>query len=171
MPRHWKGAPANGCSGCGHDFTSTNLFDRHRVGRYEFTLEQGLKLDPPQENGRRSYRRFVRKRLNVRLMSSRSREPTCARPAISWPNFGRHYGTKDTRESRRFVGQSRGAGTARVHTPAWSCWSTPLFSLGRQGTNLRLEPRRLTPGGQVCGQVAPPNRVRPYLTNTWRTHA
>ena len=53
MPRHWKGTPANGCSGCGQDFTSTSLFDRHRVGRCEYTVEQGLELDPPCEDGRR----------------------------------------------------------------------------------------------------------------------
>jgi hypothetical protein len=46
MLRHLTGTPANGCSGCGHDFTSTSLFDRHRVGVYAYTLEQGLKLDP-----------------------------------------------------------------------------------------------------------------------------
>jgi hypothetical protein len=53
MPRHWKGRPANGCSGCGQGFTSTSLFDAHRVGRQEYTCEQGLELDPPREDGRR----------------------------------------------------------------------------------------------------------------------
>jgi hypothetical protein len=53
MPRHWKGTPANGCSGCGQDFTSTVLFDAHRVGRCEYTYERGLTLDPPKEDGRR----------------------------------------------------------------------------------------------------------------------
>jgi hypothetical protein len=53
MPRHWKGTPANGCSACGQDFTSTSLFDRHRVGLYRYTFEQGLKLDPAREDGRR----------------------------------------------------------------------------------------------------------------------
>ena len=53
MLRHWKGTPANGCSGCGQDFASTSLFDRHRVGLYEYTYEQGLSLDPPREDGRR----------------------------------------------------------------------------------------------------------------------
>jgi hypothetical protein len=53
MSRHWKGAPANGCTGCGQDFTSTLLFDTHRLGRYEYTLEQGLRLDPPRDDGRR----------------------------------------------------------------------------------------------------------------------
>jgi hypothetical protein len=53
MPQHWMGTPLNGCTGCGQDFTSTSLFDRHRVGRYEYTYEQGLSLDPPQEDGRR----------------------------------------------------------------------------------------------------------------------
>ena len=53
MPRHWTGTPANGCSGCGQDFNSASFFDRHRVGTYKYTLEQGLKLDPPREDGRR----------------------------------------------------------------------------------------------------------------------
>jgi hypothetical protein len=45
--------PLNGCGGCHADFTSLETFDRHRVGTYEYTLEQGLKLDPPREDGRR----------------------------------------------------------------------------------------------------------------------
>jgi hypothetical protein len=49
----FKQKPLHGCSGCRQDFTSLALFDRHRVGTYEYTLEQGLKLDPPQEDGRR----------------------------------------------------------------------------------------------------------------------
>ena len=49
----FKQKPLNGCSGCRRDFTSTTLFDRHRVGTYEYTLEQGLELDPPREDGRR----------------------------------------------------------------------------------------------------------------------
>jgi hypothetical protein len=53
MPRHWTGTPANGCTGCGCDFTSTSLFDAHRIGVYAYTYEQGLSLDPPQEDGRR----------------------------------------------------------------------------------------------------------------------
>jgi hypothetical protein len=53
MPRHWTGTPANGCTGCGQDFTSTSLFDRHRVGLYIYTLAEGLELDPPREDGRR----------------------------------------------------------------------------------------------------------------------
>jgi len=53
MPRHWTGTPANGCTGCGHDFTSTLLFDAHRVGVYMYTYEHGLELEPPREDGRR----------------------------------------------------------------------------------------------------------------------
>ena len=34
MLRHWTGTPANGCSGCGQDFTSTKLFDLHRTCSY-----------------------------------------------------------------------------------------------------------------------------------------
>jgi hypothetical protein len=53
MPRHWTGTRANGCSGCGHDFTSTSLFDAHRIGVFAYTLEQGLRFDPPRQDGRR----------------------------------------------------------------------------------------------------------------------
>ena len=34
MPRHWTDTPLNGRTGCGHDFTCTTLFDRHRIGSY-----------------------------------------------------------------------------------------------------------------------------------------
>jgi hypothetical protein len=30
-----------------------SAFDRHRLGTYEYTHEQGLELAPPQEDGRR----------------------------------------------------------------------------------------------------------------------
>ena len=53
MPRRWMGAPLNGCTGCGNDFASTLLFDAHRTGVYAYSLEQGLRLDPPREDGRR----------------------------------------------------------------------------------------------------------------------
>ena len=49
----FKEKPLHGCSSCRQDFTSTTLFDRHRVGVHEHTLEQGLRLDPPREDGRR----------------------------------------------------------------------------------------------------------------------
>jgi hypothetical protein len=45
--------PANWCSACGQDFTSVELFDRHRVGVHAYTYTEGLKLDPPAEDGRR----------------------------------------------------------------------------------------------------------------------
>ena len=51
--QRFKQKPLHGCSGCRQDFTSLALFDRHRVGLYEYTFEQGLKLDPPREDGRR----------------------------------------------------------------------------------------------------------------------
>jgi hypothetical protein len=53
MPRHWTGTPANGCSGCGHDFTSTILFDRHRIGAYEPGNYEGNLADWTPELGRR----------------------------------------------------------------------------------------------------------------------
>lgn len=46
-------APTNGCGGCGADFTSVSLFDRHRVGTHAYTYSEGIKQDPPVEDGRR----------------------------------------------------------------------------------------------------------------------
>jgi hypothetical protein len=43
----------NACVPCGEDFSSVRLFDRHRVGLHEFTLSEGLRMDPPREDGRR----------------------------------------------------------------------------------------------------------------------
>lgn len=43
----------NLCSGCGEDFGSVAAFDAHRIGTFAYTLENGLKLDPPREDGRR----------------------------------------------------------------------------------------------------------------------
>ena len=45
--------PLNGCASCGRDFTSLASFDRHRVGRHAYTFDEGLRLDPPREDGRR----------------------------------------------------------------------------------------------------------------------
>jgi hypothetical protein len=53
MSRHWKGTPSNGCSGCGQDFTSTSLFDRHRIGSYGPGEYQGNLADWSPELGRR----------------------------------------------------------------------------------------------------------------------
>lgn len=43
----------NLCRSCGEDFASVDLFDRHRVGLHAYTLSEGLRLDPPREDGRR----------------------------------------------------------------------------------------------------------------------
>lgn len=45
--------PLNGCSDCRRDFASVSAFDRHHVGSHEYTYTQGLRLDPPAEDGRR----------------------------------------------------------------------------------------------------------------------
>jgi hypothetical protein len=41
------------CRSCGADFSGDALFDRHRTGLHEFTLYEGLKREPPCEDGRR----------------------------------------------------------------------------------------------------------------------
>jgi hypothetical protein len=43
----------NVCSGCGHDFGGVTTFDRHRVGAHGYTLMEGLRMEPPREDGRR----------------------------------------------------------------------------------------------------------------------
>ncbi len=43
----------NQCGACGEDFGSVNLFDRHRVGKHAYLYSEGLKMDPPLEDGRR----------------------------------------------------------------------------------------------------------------------
>ena len=43
----------NFCRSCNQDFGSVNAFDMHRVGNHEYTYSEGLKQDPPIEDGRR----------------------------------------------------------------------------------------------------------------------
>lgn len=43
----------NLCRSCGLDFTSVRDFDSHRVGVHEYTYWEGLRMDPPREDGRR----------------------------------------------------------------------------------------------------------------------
>ena len=43
----------NLCRSCGEDFNSLTLFDRHRVGKHAYTFHEGLRMNPPVENGRR----------------------------------------------------------------------------------------------------------------------
>jgi hypothetical protein len=43
----------NLCRECGLDFTSVRDFDSHRVGVHAYTFREGLKFEPPVEDGRR----------------------------------------------------------------------------------------------------------------------
>jgi hypothetical protein len=43
----------NLCRSCGEDFGSAGLFDRHRIGKHAYTFGEGLRMDPPREDGRR----------------------------------------------------------------------------------------------------------------------
>jgi hypothetical protein len=43
----------NLCRACRHDFASVKAFDRHRIGRHDYTLADGFRRDPPVEHGRR----------------------------------------------------------------------------------------------------------------------
>ena len=50
LPRPAK--PRNWCASCGTDFSSVRAFDAHRVGVHAYTRSEGLRLDPPREDGR-----------------------------------------------------------------------------------------------------------------------
>lgn len=43
----------NYCTTCKEDFASVRAFDRHRVGKHEYLYSEGLKMNPPREDGRR----------------------------------------------------------------------------------------------------------------------
>lgn len=43
----------NLCCTCGMDFASVAAFDRHRTGVHAYTFWEGLRMDPPREDGRR----------------------------------------------------------------------------------------------------------------------
>lgn len=43
----------NVCTTCWLDFSTVPSFDDHRVGVHDYTLAEGLRRDPPVENGRR----------------------------------------------------------------------------------------------------------------------
>lgn len=46
-------AVANLCRSCSQDFGSVAAFDFHKRGTHEYTLSEGLRMDPPREDGRR----------------------------------------------------------------------------------------------------------------------
>jgi hypothetical protein len=83
MPRHRKGTPLNGCTGCGQDFSSTLLFDGHRVGAFGpgnyqgnlagWTLELGRRCLDEEEMGAKGWELNDRGRWvdPVRLQASR----------------------------------------------------------------------------------------------------
>ena len=43
----------NLCCACDTDFASVSAFDKHRIGKHAYTYSEGLKFDPPVEDGRR----------------------------------------------------------------------------------------------------------------------
>jgi hypothetical protein len=43
----------NMCVCCKEDFASVRMFDNHRVGKHEYLYSEGLRMDPPREDGRR----------------------------------------------------------------------------------------------------------------------
>lgn len=52
-PDGWLAKPKNQCALCFRDFASPSAFSKHKSGVHAYTYSEGLKLDPPRENGRR----------------------------------------------------------------------------------------------------------------------
>lgn len=75
----------NFCRSCGRDFSSVANFDRHRVGKHEYTYSEGLKFDPPVEDGRRCLYVHELEMLGLRLdKHGRWSDPTKAAAARLW---------------------------------------------------------------------------------------
>lgn len=68
--RHAFENPRNGCAACGQDFAGLTYFDKHRVGTFEYSLTEGLRLDPPREDGRRCLTRDEMLELGLALDKS-----------------------------------------------------------------------------------------------------
>lgn len=51
MPEPRK--PLNYCRACDQDFNGLTLFDKHRVGKHEYTALEGMAMTPPRRDGRR----------------------------------------------------------------------------------------------------------------------
>jgi hypothetical protein len=49
----WKAKPRNQCALCFREFASVRAFDLHKTGTHEHTFAEGLRRDPPREDGRR----------------------------------------------------------------------------------------------------------------------
>lgn len=45
----------NLCRSCGEDFATVAAFDEHRTGYHAYTYSEGLKQEPPVEDGRRCF--------------------------------------------------------------------------------------------------------------------
>jgi hypothetical protein len=43
----------NLCRACDQDFASLEAFDRHRVGVHQYTFQEGMRMVPSREDGRR----------------------------------------------------------------------------------------------------------------------
>lgn len=43
----------NQCAACSEDFAGVRDFDSHRVGKHDYTFQEGAAMEPPRYNGRR----------------------------------------------------------------------------------------------------------------------
>lgn len=48
----------NLCRDCNNDFSSLAAFDKHRTGTHAYTSTEGLRMEPPREDGRRCLTAF-----------------------------------------------------------------------------------------------------------------
>lgn len=82
----------NYCRSCQKDFSSVSAFDSHRFGRHEYTSSEGLRMDPPREDGRRC--------LTTREMTTP--EADSGVPVFGLNKFGRWSLTVNLLRGREF---------------------------------------------------------------------
>lgn len=64
------------CTSCGNDFSADWLFDKHRIGKHEYTYSDGLKLLPPVEDGRRCMTEDEMIEAGMRIMTKEEKLAT-----------------------------------------------------------------------------------------------
>lgn len=70
----------NYCTSCDCDFASVRAFDAHRVGRHSYLYADGLRMDPPREDGRRClHESEMRERGFTKNTRGRWADPTSLR--------------------------------------------------------------------------------------------
>ena len=64
------------CTSCGKDFAGDSYFDKHRTGKHQYSYSEGLKFDPPVEDGRRCMTEEEMNEIGLRAMTEEEMKAT-----------------------------------------------------------------------------------------------